>query len=277
MSFRDILVQVDESATSSGRCALAVALAKRWEAALTGVFLPTPYPSDVFAAERLADLPAQLAQTLRAQHQSAAKRAVRAAEQTLRRAADTAAISYAWRQIEGGDEAALLHAVRRTDLAVFPPRAMTSMGGRAIDAAALGLGSGGPMLIVPETGGWIEAPKRVVIGWKNAREAARALHDAWPFISAAEEVTVVMVQPSRDEGAYLTRRLARHDLQARLILVEGDEGMSDAEALRRQVKALDADLVVMGLYGRPRLSEWILGGVSHEFMADPPAPLLVSH
>ena len=53
--------------------------------------------------------------------------------------------------------------------------------------------------------------------------------------------------------------------------------MSAAEVLRHQVKALEADLVVMGLYGRPRVSEWVLGGVSRAFLDDPPAPLLVSH
>ena len=66
MSIRDILVQVDERETSAPRCELAAALARAWDATLTGVYLVTPYPSDVFAAERLAYLPRSAADGHRA-------------------------------------------------------------------------------------------------------------------------------------------------------------------------------------------------------------------
>ena len=35
--------------------------------------------------------------------------------------------------------------------------------------------------------------------------------------------------------------------------------------------------VVMGLYGRNRVQELVLGGVSHDMVSDPPAALLISH
>ena len=78
MSIRDILVQVDERGTSAARCTLAAALAREWGAALTGVYLRTPYPSDVFAAERLAYLPRSAAEALKSQHDLTAKHAVEA-------------------------------------------------------------------------------------------------------------------------------------------------------------------------------------------------------
>lgn len=278
MSIRDILVHVDERGTSAGRCALATVLARRWEATLTGVFLRTPYPSDVFAAERLAYLPRAAAEALKTQHDLTAKRAIETAEQILRHAADAASISFEWRQIDGGDDSELIFAARRADLVVFPPCAITSLGGRMVEVATLGLACGGPVLIAPERGAWTEAPKRVLVAWKNTREAARALHDAWPFLETAEEITVVMVRPSAEEAAEaaLAEHLARHGCKARIV-VEHHEDMSAAEILRRQARALGVDLVVMGLYGRPRVSEWVLGGVSREFLSDPPAALLVSH
>ena len=146
-----------------------------------------------------------------------------------------------------------------------------------IEVATLGLACGGPVLIAPEACAWTEPPKRILVAWKNTREAARALHDAWPFLETAEEVTVVMVRPTGEESAAaaLSEHLKRHGCNAR-IMVERD-GPSAAGILRRQAEALGADLVVMGLYGRPRVSEWVLGGVSREFLNDPPAPLLVSH
>ncbi len=278
MSIRDILVQVDERETSAPRCELAAGLARAWDATLTGVYLTTPYPSDVFAAERLAYLPRSAADALKTQHDLVAKRAAEAAQRVLRRAADAASTSFEWRQIDGGGDTELIRLARRTDLVVFPPCAMTSLGGRVIEVATLGLACGGPVLIAPEACAWTEPPKRILVAWKNTREAARALHDAWPFLETAEEVTVVMVRPTGEESAAaaLSEHLKRHGCNAR-IMVERDEGPSAAGILRRQVEALGADLVVMGLYGRPRVSEWVLGGVSREFLDDPPAPLLVSH
>ena len=278
MSIRDILVQVDERGTSAARCTLAAALAREWDAALTGVYLRTPYPSDVFAAERLSYLPRSAAEALKSQHDLTAKHAVEAAEQVLRRAADAASVSFEWLQIDGGGDSELIRAARRTDLVIFPPCALTSLGGRMIETATLALACGGPVLVVPEVGGWTEPPKRILVAWKNTREAARALHDAWPLLEAADEVTVVMVRPSAEEGAEtaLVEHLGRHGFKARIVVERGEES-SAAELLSRQVKALRADLVVMGLYGRPRVSEWVMGGVSREFLGDPPAPLLVSH
>jgi nucleotide-binding universal stress UspA family protein len=40
---------------------------------------------------------------------------------------------------------------------------------------------------------------------------------------------------------------------------------------------IGADLVVMGLFGRPRLAELILGGVSRNLLDHLKMPLLVSH
>ena len=49
------------------------------------------------------------------------------------------------------------------------------------------------------------------------------------------------------------------------------------EVLRRQAADLGADLMVMGLFGRSRLEELILGGVSREMLRAPPLPLPISH
>ena len=49
------------------------------------------------------------------------------------------------------------------------------------------------------------------------------------------------------------------------------------EVLRREVLSLNADLLVMGLYGRTRVGELLLGGVSDALLRDPPCALLLSH
>jgi nucleotide-binding universal stress UspA family protein len=43
------------------------------------------------------------------------------------------------------------------------------------------------------------------------------------------------------------------------------------------VKQANAGLLVMGAYGRPRLSELVLGGVTRHVLAASPVPVMLSH
>ncbi|HMP62774.1 MAG TPA: universal stress protein, partial [Phenylobacterium sp.] len=74
----------------------------------------------------------------------------------------------------------------------------------------------------------------------------------------------------------LQRLIERHGYRADLILDRSAD--VDAESvILRQVGLQRADLLVMGLYGRPRLQELILGGVSRRMMSEAPIPILVAH
>jgi nucleotide-binding universal stress UspA family protein len=48
-------------------------------------------------------------------------------------------------------------------------------------------------------------------------------------------------------------------------------------ALLKAAAEVGADLLVMGGYGRTRLSELVLGGVTRHVLAHSPLPLLLSH
>ena len=117
----------------------------------------------------------------------------------------------------------------------------------------------------------------MLVAWNGSREAARALHDAWPLLTNAEQVDVVVVSPSEKEGdALLQRHLERHITKLRVTFDHGPDG-SASDILRAHVERLEADTVVMGLYGRPRITEILLGGVSSDFLREPPAALFLSH
>ena len=109
-------------------------------------------------------------------------------------------------------------------------------------------------------------------------ESARAWRDAWPIILAADEVALALVRPKVDfdDLADLRFRLSRWERRVDTLVEAADERLA-AEVLRRHASDWGCDLLVMGLYGRSRLSEQFFGGVSREFIADPPCPLLVSH
>ena len=87
-----------------------------------------------------------------------------------------------------------------------------------------------------------------------------------------------MVSPSGVDGtdAMLLRLLERHGVKPNLI-VDSSKDEHAADVIVRQMAELDIDLLIAGLYGHPRLQEWVLGGVSRQLLHDVPAPLLLSH
>ena len=58
--------------------------------------------------------------------------------------------------------------------------------------AELALSAGRPILVAPSHGPPLKA-ERVLVAWKDTREARRALSDSMPFLLGAEAVTVVAV------------------------------------------------------------------------------------
>lgn len=144
-------------------------------------------------------------------------------------------------------------------------------------------GSGRPILLTPPNWRRTAIGRSVVVGWNGKREAARAVADATPFLERAETVTVVTVdaKPNSDghgeaPGVDITAHLARKKIRAELCNADG-LGRPAGEALLAEARAREADLIVIGGYGRPRLSEWIFGGVTRALIEDAQTPILISH
>ena len=278
MTYQDILVHVDEHPSSKARAAAAATLAARLNARLTGVFLKSEFLRDAMVAESLAYMPPDALQALIEEEAAARLQASDAARGIFEAEAGRAGVNSDWLVVDGGRDQELITCARRFDLTVFPPIAKVSLGFNDISAAAVALGSGGPVLVIPEGGATPTLAERVVVAWKGSRESARALRDAWPLLRQAKEVHVLMVSPRGEAGpeGLLQRHLENHGLKANLI-VDRSHDASAGQIIRDHVASLKADLLVMGVYGRPRLQELVLGGVSHNLLADPPCPLLLSH
>jgi len=143
--------------------------------------------------------------------------------------------------------------------------------------AELVMDAGVPVLLTADG----EAPlrgERVVVGWKDTRESRRALADALPFLMRAQSVVVVAV--GADNGAQaglndVVRRLARHGVDASIEIVAKTKA-SIAETLEDTATRHGADLIVIGAYGHSRLREWMLGGVTEDFIASSSKFVLLS-
>jgi nucleotide-binding universal stress UspA family protein len=140
--------------------------------------------------------------------------------------------------------------------------------------------AGRPVLIVPQTADKL-ALNHILIGWKETREARRAISDALPLLLAAKKVTVVELGGESDMLAERKRLsdvvawLARHGVVATPLSLATDG--NDAGGLDTVAKDLRADVIVAGAYGHNRLHEWIFGGITRDLLLQPDQCTLVSH
>jgi nucleotide-binding universal stress UspA family protein len=140
---------------------------------------------------------------------------------------------------------------------------------------------GRPTLIVPDGVSSLRG-EHVVIGWKDTREARRAVRDAFPLLRDAIGVTIVeSCSPEEEKNAIRRVNDMAGYLKLREIITDcwvvPEEDRSHAELLIQIVREQDADLLVTGAYGHSRLGEWIFGGVTRELLSISPICCLMSH
>jgi nucleotide-binding universal stress UspA family protein len=270
MSIASIMVAVDTGEAAARRVRLAADLARRFEAALTGIAarkLPSPGPAgDLGEAQAAYD----------------AERAKLAGELDRARDVFQAAagdgLRTGWRQAEDGAEAFLVRQERGADLLVVgrdAPRA--GHDAMVPDPGTVLMEAGRPVLVVPPGVERLDAA-RIAIAWKDAPEARRAVSAALPFIGHADKVFVAAAgSEARFEGAEeVSDLLCRHGAHVTTHLLDAPGG-EVADAVLRFAKREDADLIVMGGYGHSRLREWLFGGVTRDILRTSPLCCLMSH
>ncbi len=141
--------------------------------------------------------------------------------------------------------------------------------------------SGRPVLVLPYTHRGPCNPSRIGIAWDGSRLAARAVHDAMPFLRRAQLITIIAINeektaPVDGTSAMLAAHLARRGLETNIERLMADRG--DIQPTLLSVAADESlDLLVMGGYGHSRLQERILGGVTRATFESMTLPTLMSH
>jgi nucleotide-binding universal stress UspA family protein len=138
------------------------------------------------------------------------------------------------------------------------------------------------LMLVPKTGWSKSATSRIVIGWNDSREAARAVAEALPYLHKAQTVTIVAVvdsMPVEEDavaGRDLKRHLRHHGVHAILHHLVRREG-SIADNLLREAQRREAGLIVIGGYHHSPIRERLIGGVTKSLLDYCPLPLLIAH
>lgn len=142
------------------------------------------------------------------------------------------------------------------------------------------LQTGGPLLFIPYTFRGNFKASRIGICWDGSRLAARALRDAMPFVTAADTLATITLNPSEvpadASSDRLGKHLARNGMPAKAITLQADRGNVQSSIL--SIAADESlDLLVMGGYGHSRLQERVFGGVTREMFRSMTVPVLMSH
>ena len=150
-----------------------------------------------------------------------------------------------------------------------------------IDPAEAVVRMGRPTIFVPEHISELKAG-RIVVGWKDTREARIAILHALPFLAKASEVTIIELCHSNEQDSarrrvtdtakYLSLRGAKCRTDVRVYTAE-----ADAAHLLRLAKGAEADMIVTGAYGHSRLGEWMFGGMTRGLLANARCCLMMSH
>lgn len=138
--------------------------------------------------------------------------------------------------------------------------------------------SGGPVLMVPYIHKGPLDAHHIGIAWDGSRLAARAVHDAIPFLKNANAVTVVTINEEASEASsdQLAAHLGRRNIAARVQRLRVDRGNVQGAILSIAAES-NMGLLVMGGYGHSRLQERILGGVTRSMFDSMTVPVLMSH
>jgi nucleotide-binding universal stress UspA family protein len=144
--------------------------------------------------------------------------------------------------------------------------------------------TGRPVLFIPPEAPFSTLGRRIVVAWNSSRPAARSLNDALPLIERADRTTILMINPSNfidarvgPPGEQMIEHLQRHGAAVDAIRIEDVAHGAIADKLQAEARALDADLIVAGAFGHPRLWEKMLGDVTHDLMARMSLPIFMSH
>jgi nucleotide-binding universal stress UspA family protein len=290
---RDITVVLGESEQSDIRLDVAIALARRHNAHLTGLSaLGLLAPGRPFVQRRdgpalgAQPAPQMMAWGMAPSYLEVDTRAAEAAgrvEAAFREQLQFSGLQGSWRMAGGDVSDAVVGQARQADLAILgqiDPGDPPPLGRHLIEAALMT--SGRPVLVVPYAGRYKAVGARVLVAWNNSREAARAVSDALPLLAQAASVTVLEVSATGRRpadggatGADIARHLARHGVNAEAHAVAGSISVPDA--LLNYAADLSADLLVVGGYGHSRLRELILGGITRELLQHMTLPVLMSH
>ena len=278
MSYKTILVHLNDERRVGGLIDAATQIGQRYDAHVIALYVMPPIPTYGPTAFGAGYIQAGL-KTFRDE----ADRVHKAFEAASR----GRPIVPEWRMIEPGERTVadcIIEEARCSDLVIIGQRDRSFDFSSVLDVPErIIIESGRPVLVVPNAGRFPKIGDRATIAWNTRREAARAVFDALPLLKDAQRVRIVWVNPQEDKstsrdlpGAEIAATLARHGVKCETATAVSGE-ISVGDVILSGLTDDAADLLVMGAWGHSRMRELVFGGATRHILEHMTVPVLMSH
>jgi nucleotide-binding universal stress UspA family protein len=270
-----VMVHVASDEGVKDRIKLAADLARRFDADLIGV---AGWP---LLKQDVVEHPFNQRRSPQSLRQEEIERRLALLEEQFRQSVDVKLRAVEWRASSHFPNEVIAKEAFAADLIVIGRDALPGDIHHTFDPGNVILATGRPILVLPPGKPHLPA-SRIVIAWKNTREARRAVFDALPFLKQAQSVSIAAVCPlelekvMEQEVGRLAHCLTRHGvaLGGQIIIISPE---AEGSALLKFAEDTSADLLIAGAYGHTRLGEWLFGGVTRHLLTNATVPCLFSN
>jgi nucleotide-binding universal stress UspA family protein len=277
MTYKTILVHVDQSGHADTRYRFAARLALEHQAHLVGGAMTGV--SRYLPPETLEHTGAAVAEYVELMHATATA-ALDAFGATV---GQLGVPSFEPRLVNDDVDGGLALQARYADLVVvsqFDP-ASPAMAQWSDLPEYIFMNSARPVLVLPHRSSATELGRHVLVAWDASLEATRAVTQALPLLKAAQQVSILVLNANSsgdhgtEPGADIALYLSRHGVNVEV--VQRETSREVGAVLLAQAERLRVDLIVMGGYGHTRFRELLLGGATRSVLAGMMVPVLFAH
>ena len=282
MSFKTILVPVEQHDLMSSTLETALVFARKFDSHIEGFALHAGYP----AAYVVGDVGALTIPSFENDFAEHAQRDRALCDSFMQQhgivsatAATGLSLSCTWLQDAPASDQFVGSHGRLVDLIVLGRPARDPNGPRMITLEAALFESGRPVLIAPP-GPCADFGTNILIAWNRSTEQARTVGFAMPLLRRASRVIVLTVEGGAavpgPSGEELSRYLHMSGVPAKPMTVGLDRRLT-GEAVLTHAKALGCDLVIKGAYTQSRLRQLVFGGTTSYILSNSTLPVFMAH
>ncbi|WP_404381940.1 universal stress protein [Caenispirillum salinarum] len=147
------------------------------------------------------------------------------------------------------------------------------------------LNAGRPVLVVPYAGNFPKLTDHVMVAWNAGREAARALSDGMPLLTASRKASVLVIRGPNAEGEAagpgydkdeVAHFLAGHGVTSDLRTATAEQ-IGIVDMLLSRAADESVTLLLMGAHGHYGFPHILRGGVTRDMLRQMTVPVLFSH
>lgn len=276
MAIKDLAVAYNGSSNAETALAFAVRMCRKYQAALTGIYVHQPIGVEREVARWATQ---DILDGIRKADREAAEQIHKQFESSLGVLGFEGPVE--WVTEQGAINENLSRFARYHDILLMGQFSEPGERSAQVRAEALMMHTGRPVLTVPIDYQPRDFTEHAVVAWDGSRPAARALADAMQILETKSRLDVVTVRRGTDEDAIdpgrdVIQHLQHHGVNARRVWLQAGRG-GVGQAILDYCRQHQPDVLVIGAYGHTRLREDLFGGVTRQMLDSMCVPVLMSH